>query len=116
MGMQAPPLRANLDWINVDPGPSLEDLRGRLVLLHFWHPAATECIRSLELVRAVHKRLDEQVYPICVHTPRYPGHCDRGAAIRAVARQHVYHPTIHDPAFQVWHDFEVNAWPTRRAD
>lgn len=112
MGMAAPALGGEGGWLNVGDPPDLEGLKGRLVVLYFWHPGSSECLLTLELIKRTQKEFEDRVYPICVFTPRYPGHAEVGVARRAIARHHIYHPVAHDRDFALWRDYEVGAWPT----
>ena len=66
-GKPAPPLRASR-WLNGGP-VDLKDLRGKLVVLHFWSSNDQESVESLRLAESLHRRYGrEDVCIIAVHS------------------------------------------------
>lgn len=53
VGTVPPPLQAE-DWINVDAPPTLEGLRGKVVLVDFWTSNCGTCVRLIGPLNALH--------------------------------------------------------------
>jgi streptogramin lyase len=103
---------AGLDWVNVDAPPRLADLRGRVVLLWFWSYDAVNCWNLMPALRQLEDKYHDGLSVFGVHCPKYPAQCEPGALLRAVNRHGLRHPVAGDPAFRMWQDYRIEAWPS----
>lgn len=109
--VRAPELRGSGAW--VEPVAfSLEDLRGRIVLLDFWTSCCANCLHVLEELRGLERRFADVLTVIGIHTPKFPHERDPDAVADAVARHRLEHPVLHDPDAVLWDAYGVRAWPT----
>ena len=70
----APDLVAGGQWFNTasPQGETLENLKGKVVLVDFWTYTCINCIRTLPYLRSWHERyLDDGLVIIGVHTPEF---------------------------------------------
>jgi len=109
--VRAPELRGEGGWIGSGP-LTLQDLRGRVVLLDFWTLCCINCLHVLEELRGLERRFADVLTVIGVHSPKFPYEHDHGAVLTAVARHRVDHPVLDDPASVTWDAYGVRAWPT----
>ncbi|MGN6518956.1 MAG: hypothetical protein ACTHK2_05995, partial [Dokdonella sp.] len=109
---EAPPLPADLAWVNTAMPPRLEALRGRVVLLWFW---SYDNVNSWNLAADL-RRLEELHHDglavLGVHCPKYPHQREDEVLLRAVNRLRLRHPVANDRDFRVWQDYGVGAWPS----
>lgn len=107
----APPLDGGVLWLN-SPPLSLEDLRGRVVLLDFWTYACINCLRSLPYVQAwAEKYRDSGLVVIGVHAPEFAFERDEGNVRRAVRDLGVNYPVVLDNNLAIWRAYENRYWP-----
>ncbi len=104
--------RPGLTWHNVDTPLSLQDLRGRMVILEFWTAGCINCLHVLPALRTVEAAYPEEVVVIGVHTPKFSADQDTANLESALARLGVAHPVIQDVNFTLWQEYAVRAWPT----
>ncbi len=108
----APAFPGDLDWVNQRSALRLGELRGRIVLLHFW---CASCINSANLItelKGVQARHHDAVTLVGVHCPRLDLERDGPAVLKAVNRLYIRYPVANDPDFQVWRDYGIGAWPS----
>ncbi|MBI5106968.1 MAG: redoxin domain-containing protein [Solirubrobacterales bacterium] len=109
--VRAPELRGAGGWIGVDD-LALADLRGRVVLLHFWTLACINCLRVVEELRGLERRFAGELVVVSVHSPKFPHEHDHEAVRAAVGRHRIEHPVLDDPDMRTWDAYAVRAWPT----
>ena len=98
-------------WLNSDP-LSLDDLRGKVVLVDFWTYTCINWLRTLGYVRAwAEKYADDGLVVVGVHTPEFPFEHDVDNVRDAVAEMNIRYPVALDPNFDVWQAFANNYWP-----
>ncbi|WP_207478139.1 redoxin domain-containing protein [Arenibaculum pallidiluteum] len=111
--VRAPDLRApGLHWLNTPRNLSLDDLRGRLVILDFWTFCCINCLQMLPALARVEEAFPEDVAVIGVHSPKFPHERDPANVAAALRRHGIRHPVVHDPDFSLWKQYAVRAWPT----
>ena len=110
--VRAPAWPASLEWINTDRSPSLESLRGRVVLMHFWTFDCVNCVNSLPDLRYLENKYHDGLSVVGVHSPKYDYQRQGAAVLKAVNRGHVRHPVANDCNFEMWQAYGVQAWPT----
>ena len=101
-------------WINGAPVESLEDLRGKVVLLDFWTYSCVNCIRTLPYLRAWNEEYaDKGLVIIGVHSPEFAFEKSRANVERAVQDLDVPWLVALDSDHATWDAFNVRAWPTK---
>lgn len=109
--VRAPELRGAGGWLGAEP-LALADLRGKLVLLHFWTAGCVNCLHVTEELRALERRYAEVLVVIGVHSAKFPHERDPAVVRAAVARHRIEHPVLSDPELLTWDAYAVRAWPT----
>ncbi len=110
--VRAPRLRGR-SWVNAGGAQlSLEQFRGRFVLLDFWTFACVNCLHVIEELRPLEARFADILVPLGVHSPKFEHEGDAQAVIDAVERYGVRHPVLDDPDRATWDAYAVKAWPT----
>jgi thiol-disulfide isomerase/thioredoxin len=100
-------------WLNVDHPLTLEELRGRVVVVDFWTSCCINCLHTLPTLRQIEARFaGEPVVVIGVHSPKFDE--EKGLErLRHVLRDNrVEHPVAVDADMAVWNAWDVRGWPT----
>lgn len=108
---RAPRLVGRGGWVGVS-SLSLQALRGKVVLLHFWAFGSAACHRVIEDLREVEGRFTEELAVVGVHSPKFPHEADHEAVVAAVARHRIAHPVLDDPDLATWERYGVRTWPS----
>ncbi len=111
----APDFPAGLDWINVPGGLSLEDLRGKIVILDFWTYGCINCIHMIPVMEQIEAKYADEVVIIGVHSAKFANEGETENIRQIVQRYELAHPVINDHQFRVWQAYApygVQAWPT----
>jgi cytochrome c biogenesis protein CcdA/thiol-disulfide isomerase/thioredoxin len=114
-GGQAPSLAPEfvdgVTWLN-SPPLTMEELRGRVVLIDFWTYSCINCIRALPYVEAwAEKYRDSGLVVIGVHAPEFAFERDVGNVRRAVRDLGVSYPVVLDNEFAIWRAYNNRYWP-----
>lgn len=100
-------------WLNTGGRElTLEDLRGKIVILDFWTFCCVNCLHVLEELRPLEQKWAEEVVVIGVHSPKFAFEKDADALAANVARYEVAHPVLDDPELETWSEYGARAWPT----
>ena len=71
VGNRAPEFQGIANWINSEP-LTMEDLRGKVVLIDFWTYTCVNCIRTMPYLREWHdKYAKEGLAIVGVHAPEF---------------------------------------------
>jgi thiol-disulfide isomerase/thioredoxin len=98
-------------WLNSDP-LTLDDLRGKVVLVDFWTYTCINWLRTLGYVRAWHEKYrDQGLVVVGVHTPEFPFEAEPENVTKAVNDLNVGFPVALDPDYAVWQAFSNHYWP-----
>lgn len=112
MKIPAPELQGIEEWINSKP-IALKDLKGRVVVLHFWAFGCINCIHNYPAYAAWHKELaDKGVTVIGVHTPETEGEKKIDSVRKKVADNSMTYPIAVDTAAQTWAAWVNRWWPS----
>ena len=110
--MAAPEFPTGLDWINVAAPLTLEDLRGKIVLLDFWTYGCINCIHMIPTLERLEEKYGDALVVIGVHSAKFDNEGETGNMRQIVQRYDLHHPVINDDEFLTWRTYGVNAWPT----
>jgi thiol-disulfide isomerase/thioredoxin len=107
----APDLAAG-DWINSEP-LTLNDLRGRVVLIDFWTFGCYNCRNTLPFIKGWHDRYrDKGLTVVGVHSPEFDYEKKVENLRSEVASLEIQYPVVSDNDYQTWDAYNVAAWPT----
>jgi DNA-binding beta-propeller fold protein YncE len=109
----APPLDGAVAWLNVAAPITLEQLRGKVVLLDFWTYGCINCMHILRDLKVLEQRFPEELVVIGIHSPKFPNEKSTENLKRILVRYEIEHPVANDADHAIWRRYGVQAWPTR---
>jgi len=108
----APAIPGDVTWFNVSRPLTLEELKGRIVLLDFWTTGCINCQHIIPDLKRLEEEFGEALVVIGVHSGKYATEHEDESIREAVRKYGLVHPVVNDPEFAVWNTFGANAWPT----
>jgi cytochrome c biogenesis protein CcdA/thiol-disulfide isomerase/thioredoxin len=109
----APELQGISEWINSDP-LSLQQLRGRVVLIDFWTYSCINCLRTLPHLKAWDSAYrDDGLTIVGVHAPEFAFERVPGNVRSAVRKQGIRYPVALDNDFATWTAYANEYWPAK---
>jgi thiol-disulfide isomerase/thioredoxin len=107
----APEFQGINHWINSAP-LTMQQLRGKVVLVEFWTYSCINCIHVLPHVKQWHERYKDQgLVVVGVHTPEYGHERVLGNLEAAVKRFGIGYPVAQDNGYKTWNAFGNRYWP-----
>jgi cytochrome c biogenesis protein CcdA/thiol-disulfide isomerase/thioredoxin len=107
----APPLHADGAWIN-SPPLSIQQLRGKVVLVDFWTYSCINCLRTLPHLKAWWAAYhDKGLVIVGVHTPEFAFEHVTSNVRAAVKRLGVSWPVMQDNRYRTWDSYANQYWP-----
>ncbi len=107
----APPL-AQGDWVNLAKPLSLDDLRGRFVMLDFWTYCCINCLHVLPELKKLEDAFPQELVVLGIHSAKFEGEQDSANIREAAARYEIQHPIMNDIGMLTWNTYGVRSWPT----
>ena len=108
----APAIPTGVTWFNVQRPLTLEELKGRMVLLDFWTLGCINCQHIIPDLKRLEAEFGDSLVVIGVHSGKYATEHEDDSIREAIRRYGLEHPVVNDPDFAVWRTFGANAWPT----
>ncbi|APG95530.1 cytochrome c biogenesis protein DipZ [Sinorhizobium americanum] len=106
-----PPLDGAVEWLNSKP-LTVEELRGKVVLVDFWTYSCINCIRTIPYIRAWAEKYREQgLVVIGVHAPEFAFERRIDNVKQAVTDFNIGYPVAVDNDFAIWRAFGNSYWP-----
>lgn len=107
----APELAGIDHWINSAP-LTLQQLRGKVVLVDFWTYTCINCARTLPYVKQWNAKFKDQGLTIIgVHTPEFPYEKLTGNVSDAAKRFGLTYPIAQDNRYATWRAYDNQYWP-----
>ncbi|SAL61126.1 redoxin domain-containing protein [Caballeronia terrestris] len=98
-------------WLNSEP-LTLQQLRGKVVLVDFWTYTCINCINTLPYVKSWDQKYKDQgLVVVGVHTPEYPFERDTGNVKTAIKRFGITYPVAQDNRYATWSAYDNQYWP-----
>ena len=107
----APDFSPSADWLN-SPALSLKQLRGKVVLVHFYAFQCHNCQANFDVYRRWHDRFGDDVVVVGIQTPETPDERRRDRVAAAVKLDDFKFPVIFDAASEHWKNWGNTMWPT----
>jgi cytochrome c biogenesis protein CcdA/thiol-disulfide isomerase/thioredoxin len=107
----APPLHPDGAWINSKP-LTLDQLRGKVVLIDFWTYSCINCLRTLPHLKAWYAAYHSKgLVIIGVHTPEFAFEHVTSNVNAAVKRLGISYPVVQDNRYKTWDNYANQYWP-----
>ncbi len=108
----APELREVDGWINTE-SLTLRELRGKVVVVHFWAFGCINCIRNLPHYQAWYERFPpQQVTIVGIHTPETESERSLDNLRRKVEEYKISYPVAFDAKSENWKAWANSMWPS----
>ncbi len=108
---KAPELKDITAWIN-SPPLTLEELKGKVVLIDFWAYSCINCIRTLPYLKDWHQKYHDQGFVIIgVHSPEFDFEKDYNNVNMAAKNDDIKYPIALDNQFGTWQNYHNLYWP-----
>ena len=109
----APELKGITGWINTEPF-TLEEHRGKVVLIDFWTYTCINCIRTLPFLKDwQEKYADQGLVIVGVHSPEFEFEKIKQNVVDAVAEFGLEYRVAQDNAMETWRAFKNRFWPAK---
>jgi thiol-disulfide isomerase/thioredoxin len=111
MKVRAPELKGIDEWINSKP-TSLNDLKGKVVVVHFWAFGCINCIHNQPHYTAWHKDFAKKGLTIIgVHTPETAAEKKIENVRKKVKDNGMKYPIAVDGSYKTWQAWGNRFWP-----
>jgi cytochrome c biogenesis protein CcdA/thiol-disulfide isomerase/thioredoxin len=106
-----PSLAGAQEWLNSKP-LTMEELKGKVVLVDFWTYSCINCLRSIPYIRAwAQKYRDHGLVVIGVHAPEFAFERNVDNVKAAISTFKIDYPVPIDNDYKIWRAFENEYWP-----
>lgn len=110
-GPPAPEFSGISQWLNSEP-LTLQQLRGKVVLVDFWTYTCINCINTLPYVKNWNQKYKDQGLTVVgVHTPEYPFERNTDNVKTAIKRFGITYPVAQDNQYSTWSAYNNQYWP-----
>ena len=101
----------DLVFVNT-PAIRLQDLAGRVTMVHFWDYACVNCLRTLSYLKVWYGRYaDKGLSLVGIHAPEFDFGSDIVNVRRAIEELGVQFPVAMDNSFSTWQAYSNRFWP-----
>jgi DNA-binding beta-propeller fold protein YncE len=111
--IRAPGLEGAVDWLNVGAPITIDQLRGKVVILDFWTYGCVNCMHVLRDLKTLEQRFPEELVVIGVHSAKFANEKSTENLRRILVRYEIEHPVANDANLEIWRRYGAQAWPTR---
>ena len=112
VGCVAPEMQNVSAWINAQP-MTMEQLRGKVVVVHFWAFGCINCIRNLPHYDSWHEKFAKSGLTIVgIHTPETESERSLENLKRQVVERKIEYPVAFDASAQNWKAWANDVWPS----
>jgi thiol-disulfide isomerase/thioredoxin len=108
----APEFPPDLDWLNTDRPLTLNQLKGKVVILDFWTYGCINCMHVIPDLKRLEAEYPDELVVIGVHSAKFENEGDTDNIRQIILRYELEHPVVNDKDFRVWHTWGTIAWPT----
>lgn len=109
----APSLTGATTWLNADHALTVEELRGRVVIVDFWTSCCINCLQTLPTLERIEQAFaDQPVQVVGVHSPKFDEERQVERLRDAVSALGIRHPVALDADKTIWKAWRAKAWPT----
>jgi DNA-binding beta-propeller fold protein YncE len=111
--IRAPELDGATGWLNVGAPLTIDQLRGKVVVLDFWTYGCVNCMHVLRDMKTLEQRFPDELVVVGIHSPKFTNEKDESNLKRILVRYEIEHPVANDANLEIWRRYGAKAWPTR---
>jgi len=109
--LPAPEFAGIESWLNSAP-LTMQQLRGKVVLVEFWTYTCINCIHTLPAIKSWYSKYNSQgLVVIGVHTPEYPFERSTQNVADALKQFDIRYPVAQDNRYTTWNAYNNQYWP-----
>lgn len=109
----APEFTGITNWLNSEP-LTLEELRGKVVIVDFWTYSCINCVRTLPYITDWYEKYrDQGLVIVGVHAPEFEFEKSTNNVLDAINRFGIEYPVAQDNDFQTWRAYNNRYWPAK---
>ncbi len=107
----APEFTGINNWLNSDP-LTMQQLKGKVVLVDFWTYSCINCIRTLPYLTGWYEKYKDSGFVLVgVHTPEFAFEKDTTNVQTAIKRHGINYPVAQDNDYATWQAYNNRYWP-----
>lgn len=111
LAIRPPEIVGITHWLNSDP-LTLKQLKGKVVVAHFFTTGCINCIRNYPHVKAWAKDFkDQNVVILGIHTPEFESEADVEAIKKKLKKNGITFPVAIDNDLKLWNRWGNRVWP-----
>jgi len=110
--IHAPDFPADVDWLNTERPLTMEELKGKVVVLDFWTYCCINCIHVIPDLKKLEEKYPDELVVIGVHSAKFTAEGQTENIRQAILRYEIEHPVINDSEMILWRRYGVRGWPT----
>ncbi len=112
VAFKAPDFDGHKNWINSPGYKSMEELRGKVVLINLWTSSCISCVHAFSHVQGWHEAYKEKgLTVIGVHPPEFGAARNMEDLIWTAKEQGLTFPIVQDNGFKLWRKYGNRVWP-----
>ncbi len=109
--IRAPEISQATGFVNTDT-VTLADLKGKVVLVHFWTYTCINCINTVPYLNEWYQKYTGEEFEILgIHTPEFEFEKNLNNVKDAVQKFEIKYPVIQDNNYDIWNSFGNKYWP-----
>ncbi len=109
---KAPEFTGINNWLNTESPLTMNDLKGKVVLVDFWTYTCINCIRTLPYVTAWYEKYKDQgLVVVGVHTPEFAFEKETSNVQNALEMYKINYPVAQDNDYKTWQAYNNRYWP-----
>jgi len=110
----APAIVTQGQWFNSEIPLSMEDLKGKVVIIDFWTYSCINCVRTISHLQSWYEAYrDDGLVIIGIHAPEFAFERDSENLRKAVEELGVTWPVVQDNNFAQWRAYNNRYWPAK---
>jgi len=107
----APDFKGGQEWLNSE-ALSINDLKGKVVLVDFWTYTCINCIRTLPYLKDWHEKYASKgLVIIGVHTPEFAFEKKIENVRKALDEFGIKYANVQDNDYRIWRAYDNHYWP-----
>ena len=111
LGM-APEFVGITHWLNPEAPLTMQQLRGKVVLVDFWTYTCINCIRTLPYVTSWYDKYKDKGFVVVgVHTPEFEFEKKTENVQQAIKQYSIHYPVAQDNNYATWQAYNNQYWP-----